>query len=204
MFQSGRPHRTGSQFKTVMFPHTFRRPDKRMLAAKVCQRTIQSTRTPSGRHSQALRQQPHVTTGPNTPNPLAHLHQPKHTPPLQCFFLRLRALGSCCLYSRLACSSAAVAHWLMPAWPKRRISSTSNPSTSSAVFMAVPSLRVMPRMLWKRASNSGCSLSCSINCCSSPVNGFVTNFFFNIPTLLTKWLNLYILFAKNLSFLTHL
>ncbi|MEY2427964.1 MAG: hypothetical protein QOJ40_849 [Verrucomicrobiota bacterium] len=92
----------------------------------------------------------------------------------------------------------------MPAWPKRRISSINNPSTSSAVLRAVPSLRVRPRILWKRASRSGCSRSGSIYCFSWSVNGWNADFFFNIPILLTKWLNLYILFAQILSSLTHL
>src|SRR2546427_5969636 len=54
--------------------------------------------------------------------------------------------------------------------PKRRISSMSSPSTSSARFNGPSVLLVISRMLWKRSISSGCSRSCSINCNSSVLN----------------------------------
>src|SRR5271168_877877 len=94
VFQGGRADGTGSQLKAVMLPDTFCRADKGMFAAKVRQHTIQPARTPTGRYSQPLRQKTQVALGVGAPNPLPHLHQSKHTPPLQCFFLRLRTCGS--------------------------------------------------------------------------------------------------------------
>src|ERR1700677_468103 len=86
VFQGGGAARTGSQLKAVMLLEAFRCPNKGMLAAKVRQHPIQPARTPTGRDSQPFRQKTPIASGIGTPNPLPHLHQAKHTPPLQCFF----------------------------------------------------------------------------------------------------------------------
>ena len=99
------------------------------------------------------------------------------------FFLRLRTVGSWRLSSVLTRSSAWIAHWRSVTLPSRRISSTNNSSTASAVCNGPSALRTMAMRLWTRTIISGCPRSCSISWVSCWVNSLGSVFFCFIPTL---------------------
>src|SRR5882672_10242733 len=110
MFHRRCPYGTGSNLKPIMFPNTLSRPGKSLLTPKVGQDTLQSSGATSGRDSQPRGQGAQVFLGWTAPDSFAYLDQSEHTPPLQCFFLRLSTVGSWLLSSVLTRSSTCAAH----------------------------------------------------------------------------------------------
>src|SRR5258706_4223575 len=153
-----------------MFRHSRGRVDKRVLTTKIGQHSLQTPGAASRTNANGLRQQTQVPLLVRAPDSLLYAERTKDTPPPQSFFLRTLAELSLAFNCSVSLRSVCAAQLSMLVLPKRRISSMSNPSTSSARFNGPSGLPVISRIALKRSINSGCSRSCSINCNSSVLN----------------------------------
>src|SRR2546423_2718743 len=175
-----------------------------MLATKIGHPPLQTSGAPARTHANSLTQQTHVPLPVRAPDPLLHADRTEDTPPRQSFFLRTLAERSFAFNCSLSILWVWAAQLPMLVLPRRRISSMSNPSTSSAPLTGPTVLVVIFRIVLKRSISSGCSRSCSINCNSSVLNvvGFGCLSF--IPTVnseVAKFVHLIPPFAS--SFSTH-
>src|SRR5436190_3976334 len=94
MEKGDRSQRAGTHLKSVVLKHTGRRPRERLFATEVRQHSLQSPRFSPRGHSQPRRKRTYVALGGTAKDALLHADQPKNTPPVQRFFLRLSTVGS--------------------------------------------------------------------------------------------------------------